>query len=155
MDGYQVTEEVVVQARHATRSRRSLLCAALAAVSLVALLLSACGSSSKPSYCSPAANLEKSVQNLSVANVLQNGTSGLKSALQKIESNARSVVSDAKSDFPKESSDVTSSLQALSNSLKQLSGTPSPATVAKIGQQVAASVTAIKNFANAAKSKCS
>jgi predicted PurR-regulated permease PerM len=131
------------------------LCTTLAAVTLVALLLSACGSSSKPSYCSSVGNLEKSVQNLSSVNILQNGTNGLTSALQKIESNAKSVVSDAKSDFPKESSDVTSSLNALSNSLKQLSGTPSPATVAKIGTQVGASVTAIKNFANATKSKCS
>lgn len=144
-----------MRVRQAPRSRWSVLCTTLAAISLIALLLSACGSSSKPSYCSSVGNLEKSVQNLSDVNVLQNGTSGLTSALQKIQNNAKSVVNDAKSDFPNESSAVTSSLHALSNSLKQLSGTPSPATVAKIGQQVGASVTAIKNFANATKSKCS
>lgn len=140
--------------RKTGRSRWSTLCASPVAVALAVLLLSACGSS-KPSYCSSVSNLEKSVQNLSSVNILQNGTSGLTAALQKIESSAKSVVSDAKSDFPTQTSDVKSSLNALTTSVKQLSGTPSPATVAKIGKQVSASVTAIKKFANATKSKCS
>lgn len=124
------------------------------AVALAALLLSACGSS-KPSYCSSVTNLEKSVENLRNINLLQNGTSALTSALQKIEKSAKSVISDAKSDLPSESSDMTSSLNALSTSVKQLSGTPSAATFATIAKQVGASVTAAKNFADAAKSKCS
>lgn len=142
-------------ARQTQRSRWSTLCASVVALALAGLLVSACGSSSKPSYCSSVSSLEKSVQNLSSINILQNGASGLTTALQKIENNAKSVVSDAKSDFPTQTSDVTSSLNALSTSVKQLSGTPSPSTVAKIGKQVGASVTAIKNFANATKSKCS
>ena len=144
-----------VSGRHGgpTRSRFAAL-ALIAATCLVALLLSACGSS-KPAYCSSVSNLEKSVTNLKNVNVISSGTSGLSSALQEVESSAKSVVSDAKGDFPTETTDVTNSLNALSTSVKQISGTPSAGAIAQIATQVSASVSAIQNFVNSTKSKCS
>jgi hypothetical protein len=136
------------------RSRLAGLTLIVATCLIGAVLLSACGSS-KPSYCSSVSNLEKSVSDLKSVNVVSSGTSGLSSALQKVESSAKSVVSDAKGDFPTETSDVTNSLNALSTSVKQISGTPSAGAIAQIATQVNASVSAIQNFVNATKSKCS
>jgi hypothetical protein len=50
--------------------------------------LAGCGSS-KPSYCSKVSDLKSSVQSLSSVNVIQNGTSSLKSAVQKIQSDGQ------------------------------------------------------------------
>ena len=136
------------------RSRPAGLTLIAATCLIAAVLLSACGSS-KPSYCSSVSNLEKSVGDLKSVNVVSSGTSGLSSALQKVQSSAKTAVSDAKSDFPTETTDVTNSLSALSNSVKQISGTPSAGAIAQIATQVSASVSAIQNFVSATKSKCS
>ena len=119
------------------------------------LLLAACGGSSKPSYCSSVSNLEKSVQSLKSVNVISSGTSGLKSALEKVENSAKSVVSSAKSDFPTETGAVSDSINALATSVKQLSGTPSAGQIAQIATQAGATVNAVTNFVNSTKSKCS
>jgi PBP1b-binding outer membrane lipoprotein LpoB len=136
------------------RSRPAGLTLIAATCLIAAVLLSGCGSS-KPSYCSSVSNLEKSVGDLKSVNVISGGTSGLSSALQKVQSSAKTAVSDAKSDFPSQTTDVTNSLSALSNSVKQISGTPSAGAIAQIATQVSASVSAIQNFVNATKSKCS
>jgi hypothetical protein len=136
------------------RSRPAGLTLIAATCLIAAVLLSACGAS-KPSYCSSVSNLEKSVGDLKSVNVISGGTSGLSSALQKVQSSAKTAVSDAKSDFPSQTTDVTNSLSALSNSVKQISGTPSAGAIAQIATQVSASVSAIQNFVNATKSKCS
>ena len=126
----------------------------IAALCITALLLAACGSS-KPSYCSSVSSLEKSVESLKGVNVISGGTSGLKSALQKVENSAKSVVNSAKSDFPTETTAVSDSISALTTSVKQLSGTPSSGQIAQIATQAGATVNAVTNFVNSTKSKCS
>lgn len=125
----------------------------LAAVLLVSFLAS-CGSS-KPSYCSSLSNLQSSIKALPSTNVVQNGLSGLKSAVAKIQSNAQAVVNDAKSGFPDETSAIKSSVDTLSATVKQAANPPSPATLAQIPGQASAVVSAVNNFASATKSKCS
>ena len=98
--------------------------------------------------------LEKSVQDLKSINVVSSGTSGLKSALNKVESSAKSVVSSAKSDFPTQTTDVSNSVDALATSVKQLSGTPSAGQIAQIATQAGAAVSAVTSFVNATKSNC-
>ena len=134
-----------------TRERACVMGATLIAV----LLLAACGGSSKPSYCSSVTDLENSVKGLTNVNVIKNGTSSLKSQVQKIENDAKSVVSGAQSDFPNETSAITSSVNALASSVKQISGKPSASQVVTIGQQATAAANAVKSFANATSSKCS
>jgi uncharacterized protein YukE len=134
--------------------RRSRLVMIAVAACMAAVLLSACGGSSKPSYCSSVSNLEKSVQDLKNVNVVSSGTSGLKSALQKVESSAKSVISSAKSDFPSETSAVSSSVDALTTSVNGLSGPPSTGQIAQIAQQAGAAVNAVKSFVDSTKSKC-
>jgi hypothetical protein len=140
------------QQRGAARLWRVSLCTLV--VAIAAISLSACGSS-KPSYCSSVANLKKSIKDLSNVSVLQNGVSSLTSALTTIESEAKSAVSSAKSDFPTQSSAVTDSVNALATSVKQISGTPTPSSIATIGQQVAAVVSSVESFDSATSSKCS
>jgi outer membrane murein-binding lipoprotein Lpp len=133
--------------------RARLLPIVLIASSLAVLLLAGCGSS-KPGYCSKVNDLKKSVQDLPNVNVVQNGTSGLTSALQKVESNAKAVVSSAKSDFPNETSALSNSLNGLAQAIKNLPSSPTAGQIATIAGQASATVTAVKNFSNATSSKC-
>jgi hypothetical protein len=122
----------------------------------VAAVLSACGGSSKPSYCKDTANLKQSVQDLGNVNVVQGGTNALTSALSSVESNATAVVNSAKSDFPEQTAAITNSIDALKKSAQSLASSPAqPAVIAQIPGQVSAVVTSIQDFSNATKSKCS
>ena len=121
----------------------------------VAAVLSACGGSSKPSYCKQTASLKQSVQDLGSVNIVQGGTSALTSALSKVESDANAVVNSAKSDFPDQTSAITSSIDALKKSAQSLASSPSPAVIAQVPGQVSAVVKSIQDFSSATSSKCS
>ena len=122
---------------------------------VAALLLSACGDSSKPSYCSAVNNLKNSIEALPNTDVIQNGTNALKSAVTKVENDANAVVSAAKSDFSNEIDAVKTSVDSLSSTVKQLSSSPSAATLAQLPGEASAVATALKNLADATSSKCS
>ncbi len=120
---------------------------------LVILALQGCGSS-KPSYCSAVSTLKQSVQQLKNVDVVQNGTSSLKTAVDKIKTDASSVASAAKSDFPSETSALKSSVDALSQSVRQLTEQPSAAQIATVAGAAASSVTAVNAFTSSVSSKC-
>jgi hypothetical protein len=127
----------------------------LAAVA-VAVVLSACGGSSKPSYCDQTANLKKSVQDLGSVNVVQGGTNALTSALSKVQPDATAVVNSAKSDFPNQTAAITSSIDALKKSAQSLASSPTqPAVIAQVPGQISAVVKSIQDFSSATSSKCS
>ena len=127
----------------------------LAAVA-VAAVLSACGGSSKPSYCDQTANLKKSVQELGSVNVVQGGTNALTSALSKVQTDATAVVKSAKSDFPNQTAAITSSIDALKKSAQSLASSPTqPAVIAQVPGQISAVVKSIQDFSSASSSKCS
>jgi hypothetical protein len=116
-------------------------------------LLAACGSS-KPSYCSKVSDLQQSVKDLANVKVIQNGTSAVTNAIDKVKTNANGAIDAAKSDFPSETSALTSSVDGLATSVKQLSSAPASAIPAIPGQ-IAAVTTAVTNLVNATQSKCS
>jgi hypothetical protein len=127
----------------------------LAAVA-VAAVLSACGGSSKPSYCDQTANLKKSVQDLGNVNVVQGGTNALTSALSSVSSNANAVVSSAKSDFPDQTAAISSSIDTLKKSAQSLASSPTqPAVIAQVPGQISAVVTSVQDFSSATSDKCS
>jgi esterase/lipase len=126
----------------------------IAAAAIAAVALSACGGSSKPSYCSKVSDLESSVKALGNLNVIQNGTSSLKTALQKVQSSAQDAVSAAKSDFPNETKALNDAVGALKTSVDQITGTPTPAAVAALAKDAAATVTAVQNLVQTTSSKC-
>jgi hypothetical protein len=136
---------------HRTRQR---LAPATFVLAATVALLTGCGGSSKPSYCSAVGDLKSSIQALPSVDVVKNGTSALQSAFTKVQDNANAVVNDAKSDFPTETSAVKTSVDSLSSTVKQLSSNPSAATVAQLPAQVSAVATAVKGFTSATSSKC-
>ena len=125
--------------------------ALVAVVGLVALV--GCGSS-KPTYCSDRASLENSVKGLTSLNV-SSGISGLKTQLNKVESNATALVSSAKSDFPSQTSAITSSVDALKSAVKAIPASPSAGQIATIAADAASVVSSVKGFSDASSSKCS
>jgi hypothetical protein len=128
------------------------LATCLAALGLVAV--TGCGGSSKPSYCTNRANLQSSVKGLTDLSV-SSGLSGLQTQISKIQSDADALVSSAKSDFPNETSAIKSSVDTLTTTVKAFPSSPSAADIATLGKQAASAVTAVENFYNSTKSKCS
>ena len=128
---------------------------AVALLAAAGVALSGCGGSSKPSYCSSVDNLKSSIKALPTTNVVATGVNGLKSAIEKVQTDANAAVNDAKSDFPNETSAVKSSVDTLSATIKSLSSSPSASALAQVPSQVSAVVTAVDNFSSATKSKCS
>ena len=121
---------------------------------LVALMLSACGGSSKPGYCSAVSNLQKSVKALPQTDVVSNGVSALQSALAKVQTDAKAVVNAAKSDFPTETSNLSSSVDTLKSTIKSLPSSLSASAIAQIGTQAAKVVTSVQALTTATSSKC-
>jgi hypothetical protein len=125
--------------------------AVLMAVGVIGL--AGCGSS-KPSYCSNRTNLENSIKGLTSLNI-SSGISGLKSQLQKIESDAKALVNSAKSDFPSETSALTSSVDSMASAVKALPSNPSAGQIAAVATNAASVVSSVKSFTDATSSKCS
>jgi len=139
-----------------TRRRRravsSLVMAAFVAPALVAALAGC--SSGPPSYCSNRDNLQNSVNGLKNLNA-SSGVSGLKSQLDKIQTDATNVVNSAKSDFPTQTSTITTSVDALKSSVSALTTSPSAAQIATVTKDAASVVSSVKSFTDASSSKCS
>src|SRR4051794_26885660 len=138
----------------AMRGARQLFAAAIAAGLLFAAL-GGCGGSSKPGYCSDVSDFESAVSGLKDVKPVQNGTSSVKSAIQKVEDTGKAVVDSAQSDFPDQTKAIDQSLDTLGETLKQL-GDPSTATqtIAKVPGQVSALSSAAGDFKSATDSKC-
>jgi hypothetical protein len=134
-----------------TRLRRASAGALL--TTAVAVAAAGCGSS-KPAYCSSVSSLKSSIKALPSTNVIKNGTSALKDAVNKVQTDATSAVSAAKNDFPSETSALTSSVSALETTVKQLVSSPSAAAGIQVASEASAVKTAVENFSKATSSKC-
>jgi len=125
----------------------------LPAVVLILVLsgLAAGCSSSKPAYCTAAANLKTSVSNLGNVDVGKNGLSSLQTALNSVTSDAQTFASDAKSAYPSQTTALKNSLSSLETAIKSVKGQP-PLTAAAA---VVPSVTQVKNSASTLESAVS
>lgn len=145
--------------RAGTTPRRPSRRAAPVAIALVAaagILLTACGGSDKPGYCSDRSALQQSVGDLRNVEVLQSGgVKRLQSQLQKVETDAKGLASSVKSDFPSESDAIQSSVSALKSAVQGLSANPSPQQLATVAADVKGVATAFQGFKAATDSKCS
>jgi predicted trehalose synthase len=128
--------------------RRRLL---LPAAVLVLSGLAAGCSSSKPAYCTDAANLKTSVSNLGNVDVAKNGLSSLQTALNSVQSNAKSFATNAKSAFPSQTAALNTALSSLQTAITSAKGQP-PLTTATA---VASSVSQVKNSASTLQSAIS
>ncbi len=128
--------------------------AGLVTVAICAALLSGCGGSSKPGYCSAVSNLKSSIKALPSTDVVSGGLNALQASVSKVQTDAQAVINAAQSDFPSESSALKSSVTALTDTAKQLKSGPSTATLVQLPGEISAVVTAVTNFENATSSKC-
>jgi hypothetical protein len=133
---------------------RRLICGTTAVMVLAAL--AGCGSSgqSKPSYCSSLTNLEQSVKALPSTDVIKNGTSALKTNVDKVVSDAQAIVDAAKKDFPNETAAITTAVDSLKTTVNQLKQNASPTLVVQAAGNVASVGSAVKSFSSSASSKC-
>ena len=121
-----------------------------AAVLVLSGLAAGC-SSSKPAYCTDAANLKTSVSNLGNVDVATNGLSSLQTALSSVKTSASAFATDAKSAFPSQTTALNTSLSALATAITSAKGQP-PATAVKT---VVPAVTQVKTSASALQSAAS
>ena len=121
-----------------------------AAIVVLSGLAAGC-SSSKPAYCTDAANLKTSVSNLGNVNVAANGLGSLQTALSSVQTNANSFASDAKSAFPSQTTALQNSVSSLGAAITSAKGQP-PLTAATA---VASSVAQVKTSASALQSAVS
>jgi hypothetical protein len=70
------------------------------------------GCSSKPAYCTDAANLKTCVENLGNVDVAKNGLSALQTAPTSVQTDAKAFAADAKSAYPWQTAALNTSLSA-------------------------------------------
>ena len=125
----------------------------LGALLVLATLATGC-SSSKPAYCTDASQLKTSVGNLGNVNVAKNGLSSLKTALSKVQTNAKAFATDAKSAFPSQTTALKNSLSGLETAITSAQGQPPLTAAATVASSVTRVKTAASNLQNAVKGNC-
>jgi hypothetical protein len=136
------------------RQTRQRLAVVIAAGLLVGSL-AGCGSETKPGYCSDVSDFQTAVNDLTEVRPVQDGTTAVRSAVQKVADTGRAAVESAKSEYRDEAQAVEQSLSALGTTLKQL-GDPETAKQAavQVPEQASAVKTAADDFKSATDSKC-
>ena len=124
---------------------------ALVALAIVAV---ACGSSSKPEYCSNVSNLEGSVEELKGLEIESGTVATLEADLKTVQSNANEVVESAKKDFPNETSAVKTSVSSLSTATQELAAAPTPEELLVLAPKVKGVVVAAEELSSATESAC-
>jgi hypothetical protein len=115
-------------------------------------VLTGCGGTSKPAYCSDVTNFKNAAEQLTKVS----SPSGLVTQAGKVASTGQTALSAVKAGFARETKAVKSSLAALENSVKQLSSSSTRASaIAAIPGEAQTLGTAAENLVNAAKPKCS
>jgi O-acetylhomoserine/O-acetylserine sulfhydrylase-like pyridoxal-dependent enzyme len=118
-------------------------------------VLSACGGSDKPAYCTDVDNFKDAVSGLTDVQITENGISALTAAVDKVESAGKTLVASAKSEFGAQASALSASLTALGATAQQLKD-PSSRTAALAA--IPAEATAVKSsfdaLSSAVKDKC-
>jgi hypothetical protein len=133
-----------------TGTRTGLLLVAAVSALVLSVLAAGC-SSSTPAYCTAAANLKTSVNNLGNVDVAKNGLSSLQTALNTVTSNAQTFAAEAKPAFAPQTTALQNSLSGLESAVKSAKGQP-PLSAASA---VASSVTQVKSSASALQSAVS
>jgi hypothetical protein len=132
-------------------SRTWLLVAA--AVLVLSGLAAGCGSS-KPAYCTAASQLKTSVHDLGNVTINVHVLSSVKTAVSKVQANAKTFASEAKSAYPSQITALRTSLSGLQAAVKSALDQPSLTTVAAVVSSITQVKTAAGELQNAASGKC-
>jgi hypothetical protein len=126
----------------------------LAAVVVVLCWLApACGSST-PSYCSAGDQLKSSAKELGNVDVTKNGLDSLKSAVKKVETDAKTFADEAKSTFAPQTEAVEKSLSELDTAVESAQGESAVSAVTTIKSPLTQVTTSINNLLSAVSDKC-
>jgi len=121
------------------------------AITALAIVLPGCG---KPSYCSKASDLKRSVQQIRHIDPLTTGSTSVVHTVNGIEKNTNTAITAAKSDFPQETQALSSSYATLKGTVTQVSARTSRANLTTLAVQAAAFANAVDDFKTATNSKC-
>jgi hypothetical protein len=121
---------------------------------LVLATLAAGCSSSKPAYCTDAAQLKTSVNDLGNVTVNIHDLSSVNTAVSKVQADAKKFATDAKSAYPSQTTALNTSLSSLETAVKSAMAQPSVTTVAAVVSSVSQVKTAADNLQTAVKGKC-
>jgi hypothetical protein len=100
-------------------------------------VLSSSAGTASPQLCTARDNLRTSIQDLTSADVLKNGTSGLQDAVNKVKDNLQAVKTNASADLQPQVKAFEDSLTALGNAISNVSsgGVGSVVTAASTAAQ--------------------
>jgi hypothetical protein len=124
-----------------------------AAVLVLSGVAAGCGSS-KPAYCTAASQLKTSVHDLGNVTVNVSDLGSVKTAVSKVQANAKTFASEAKSAYPSQITALRTSLSGLQAAVKSALGQPSLTAVAAVVSAVTQVKTSAANLQNAASGKC-
>lgn len=95
------------------------------------------------------------VSDLGDVKLVENGTSDLTAAVDRVESSGRDLVADAKSDFASETTALEGSLTALGETSKQLADPQTRrAALAAVPAEIQGVKASFESLATAVKTKC-
>jgi hypothetical protein len=117
-------------------------------------VLTGCGGSDKPQYCSDISTLQDSVSQLSSISIEAGVLDNVKTDLETVQTDAQTAVDSAKTDFPSETSALEDSINTASTSIQDLPASPSAAEIAAVALNVSAVVNAAQDFESATSSAC-
>ena len=126
-----------------------------AAVLVLSGLMAAGCSSSKPAYCTDAANLKTSVSSLGSVDVAANGLSSLQTALSGVQASASALTADAKSAFPSQTAALNTAVSALAAAITSAKGQPAATAVTAVVPAVAQVKTSASTLQSAVSGNCS
>jgi hypothetical protein len=111
-------------------------------------------SSGKPAYCTAASQLKTDVSKLGDITVNVNDLGSVKTAVSKVQADAKTLASDTKPAYPSQTSALQNSLSGVETAVKSASATPSVTTVAAVVSAIAQVKTSAGNLQTAVKGKC-
>ena len=126
-----------------------------AAVLILSGLMAAGCSSSKPAYCTDAANLKTSISNLGNVDVAANGLSALQTALSSVKASASTLTTDAKSAFPSQTAALNTAVSALATAITSAKGQPPATAATAVVPAVAQVKTSASTLQSAVSGNCS
>ena len=133
--------------------------AALAAISLTgALVLSACGSSSKPAYCAQVNNFKESVKTLENVELSPTNIGTIKTDVEKVGTSAKELKVAVGDEFAPQITAMEHSLDALGATVKSVASSPSTSTILNAISVAGTQIEALKHSATevqeVTKTKC-
>ncbi len=142
--------EPSMTAERNTMHLRSL--AVLAALTVTgAVLLTGCGSSTKPAYCAQVNTFKESVKTLEGAELSPTNISTIKTDVEKVGTSAKELTTAVGNEFEPQINSMKSSVSALEATVNKVVGSPSTSTIVSAIGSVGTELEALKKSAGEVK----